>query len=91
MNFFEPQRRTWRQVWVSDNGSTLDYRDGVYRNRAMVFSGVSFSPQGDTVLQRLTFHNVAPDTVRQVFEASNDRGRTWTTTWTGIYVRQKSR
>lgn len=89
LNFFDPQRKTWRQVWVSDGGSVLDYRAGEYHDGAMRFSGVTLSPQGDTVLQKLTFYNVSPDTVRQVFEQATSRGGNWTVTWTGIYVRRK--
>jgi hypothetical protein len=88
MNFWDPQRRTWRQVWVSDRGNVLDYRHGEYRDRAMRFAGITIGEDGDTTRQRLTFHDVAPDTVRQVFEASTDGGATWRTTWVGIYVRR---
>ena len=88
MNFWDPQRRTWRQVWVSDRGNVLDYRHGEYRDGAMRFLGITIGEAGDTTAQKLTFHDVAPDTVRQVFEASTDGGATWETTWVGIYVRR---
>ena len=74
INFFDPNEKTWRQVWVADGFSATDYTAGEYRDRAMRFTGRSRSPQGAIVLQRLTFYNVAPDTVRQVFEASQDDG-----------------
>lgn len=90
MNFWDPQRRTWRQVWVSDRGNVLDYRHGEYRDGAMRFEGITIGEENDTTRQRLTFYDVAPDTVRQVMEASTDRGATWRTTWVGIYVRQGS-
>jgi hypothetical protein len=89
LNFWDPQRRTWRQVWVSDRGNVLDYRTGEYRDGAMRFRGITIDEAGDTTLQRLTFHDVAPDIVRQVMEASTDGGETWETTWAGIYVRQE--
>lgn len=88
MNYFDPLRQTWRQVWVSDQGNVLDYRHGVFRGDRMVFTGLRLDPAGDTVQDRLTFVHVSRDTVRQVFEASGDGGETWDTTWVGIYVRQ---
>lgn len=88
MNFHDPQRRTWRQVWVSDVGNVLDYRHGAYREGAMRFEGITIDAEGDTTVQRLAFHDVAPDTVRQVFQASKDGGESWDTTWVGIYVRR---
>lgn len=88
MNFYDPNRRTWRQVWVSDLGNVLDYRKGEYRDGAMHFEGITIDEAGDTTLQKLVFHDVARDTVRQVFETSADGGETWNTTWVGIYVRR---
>ncbi len=88
MNFYDPQRRTWRQVWVSDRGNVLDYRVGELRDGAMRFRGITIDEDGDTTRQKLTFIAVAPDTVRQVMEASTDGGATWDTTWVGVYVRK---
>ncbi len=88
LNFYDPQRKTWRQVWVSDRGSVLDYREGERRGDAMHFRGITVDAAGDTTLQKLTFRSVAPDTVRQVFQASKDGGATWDTTWVGVYVRR---
>jgi hypothetical protein len=88
LNFYDPQRRTWRQVWVSDRGTVLDYRTGEFRDGAMRFEGITIDPQGDTTFQKLIFEPVSPDTVRQVFEASEDRGESWETTWVGVYVRR---
>jgi hypothetical protein len=77
----------WRQLWVDDAGNTLDYADGAFRDGAMRFSGRTIDAAGDTVLQRLSFVPVHPDTVRQIFEASRDGGASWRTTWDGRYVR----
>ncbi len=88
LNFYDPQRRTWRQVWVDAFGSVLDYRSGEFRDGAMHFNGITISPAGDTTFQRLTFHHVSADTVRQVFHSSQDGGATWTEDWEGIYVRR---
>jgi len=88
MNFYDPQRRTWRQVWVSDRGNVLDYRQGELGSSGMRFQGLTISPAGDTTHQQLTFTPVATDTVRQVFEVSLDRGASWETTWVGVYVRR---
>lgn len=88
LNFYDPQRRTWRQVWVDDQGNVLDYRAGELRGDAMRFEDITIGPAGDTTLQKLIFHHVAADTVRQVFESSKDGGSTWTTDWVGVYVRR---
>lgn len=88
LNFYDPQRRTWRQVWVDGAGNVLDYRDGALVDGAMHFSGLTISADGDTTLQKLIFQPVSADTVRQTFESSKDGGATWTRDWVGIYVRR---
>lgn len=90
LNFYDVQRRTWRQVWVDGFGGALDYREGELRDGAMHFSGLTIGAAGDTTLQKLVFTPVAADTVRQVFESSKDGGTTWTTDWVGVYIRRAS-
>ena len=91
INTFDPQRRVWHQLWVSDNGTVTDYAEGRFDGKRLQFMARSRNAAGDTVLQRMTFHAVHRDTVRQVIESSNDRGRTWNAPpWIGVYVRKKS-
>jgi tetratricopeptide (TPR) repeat protein len=89
-NTFDPQRRLWHQLWVSDNGTVTDYSEGKVAGNTLQFTARSRNANGDSVLQRMTFHHVHRDTVRQVIEASADRGRTWNPPWVGVYVRRKS-
>lgn len=84
--FTEPR---WRQLWVDDGGNTLDYYDGHFSDGAMRFSGHTFDANGDSIPQKLTFHSVHPDTVRQVFEQSTDGGATWVVTFDGLYVKRR--
>jgi tetratricopeptide (TPR) repeat protein len=87
-NYYDTNLHRWRQVWMADSGGPLDYT-GEYRDGAMRFTGWTLDGQGRRVEQKLTFFNIAPDTVRQLFEASSDSGRTWTSTFDGRYVRRK--
>lgn len=79
----------WRQLWVDDSGNTLDYYEGRYADGAMRFVGHTFDAEGDSIPQKLAFFDVHPDTVRQVFEQSNDGGLTWVVTFDGTYVRRR--
>ncbi len=87
MNIYDRSRDTWRQLWISSTGNVLDYSEGELRDSAMHFRGASLDERGDTILQRLVFEAVAPDTVRQVFTQSTDGGANWQTTFVGLYVR----
>jgi len=87
INFWDTNRRQWRQVWVADGGTSLDYA-GSFTDGAMRFEGWTLRPNGGRVLQRLTFFPVSKDTVRQLFESSADSGRTWQPGFDGRYARK---
>ncbi|MGH7639040.1 MAG: tetratricopeptide repeat protein [Gemmatimonadaceae bacterium] len=88
INFWDTNRSKWRQVWVADGGSSLDY-EGELRDGAMRFEGWTLAPNGARVLQKLTFFPIHLDTVRQLFETSTDSGRTWIAGFDGRYIRRK--
>jgi len=88
INFYDNNRGKWRQVWIADNGSSLDY-EGSFTGGAMRFEGWTRNQAGQRVLQKLTFFPIAPDTVRQLFESSTDEGKTWTPGFDARYVRKK--
>ncbi|MEO6526735.1 MAG: hypothetical protein ABIP93_08945 [Gemmatimonadaceae bacterium] len=88
-NYYDTNLKKWRQVWMADSGGPLDYT-GEYRDGAMRFTGWTLDAKGKRVEQKLTFFNIAPDTVRQLFEASSDGGKSWASTFDGRYVRRKS-
>jgi len=88
INFYDTNRKLWRQVWVADAGGSLDYA-GSFHDGAMRFEGWTLAPNGSRVLQRLTFFPIHADTVRQLFETSTDSGKTWRPGFDGRYVRKK--
>jgi hypothetical protein len=88
-NWYDTNLGKWRQAWMGDGGGPLDYV-GEYKDGAMRFEGWTLGPNGMHVLQKLTFYNIAHDTVRQQFEQSADSGKTWSTTFDGRYVRRRS-
>jgi len=88
INFYDLNRAKWRQIWIADNGGSLDY-EGSFTDGAMRFEGWTKNASGTRVLQKLTFFPIAPDTVRQLFESSTDDGKTWTPGFDAKYIRKK--
>jgi hypothetical protein len=86
-NMFDRVTRRWHQTWV-DNGGLLLLLDGELQAGAMVLSGLSTSPQGQPVVNRITWTPFTPDSLRQLWEISNDQGKTWSVSFDGTYVRQ---
>ena len=89
INFFNAETGKWRQTWVDNQGGVLQL-DGEYKDGAMRYAGVTADRDGRKTLERLTFLNLSPDRVRQLWEQSKDDGKTWVITFDGDYVRKKA-
>ena len=46
-------------------------------------------PTGDTIVNHMVFHDIAPDSLVWDWEASRDAGRTWELIWSITYRRRK--
>lgn len=86
MNFYVPETGKWRQIWT-DSGRNLSYfENGEYKDGAMRFT--TTTPQGQP--GKLTFFNLGPNKVRQLYEVSADEGKTYQVSYDFIYVRKGS-
>lgn len=86
LNFYDPARKKWRQVWVDRQGGIIDLA-GEWVGTAMVLEGTSLQPDGSLGKIRGTWTPTAEGKVRQVFEESSD-GATWRVTFDGLYARK---
>ena len=87
VNFFDPGRERWRQLWVSSNGVVIEIEGGL-RNGSMVLEGTLTDAAGRSQPFRGTWTPAADGSVRQHFEISEDDGESWTTWFDGRYVRR---
>jgi hypothetical protein len=87
-NIYNSSLKKWQQFWTDDKGGVLEFT-GEYRDGELRYTGESLDQKGNHVLHRLTFFNLAPARVRQLWEQSTDGGKTWTTVFDGLYVRKK--
>lgn len=89
LNFYKTDLRKWQQVWVGSDGGVL-ILTGEYQGHKMILSGASQN-EGKQVWDRITWHNnAAEQTVRQVWERSQDGGNSWKTVFDGLYTKKKS-
>ena len=90
LNYWDPQLRRWRQIFIFDVGGVNDYT-GEWKDGEMRFlSAPSRTAAGATVNFRMTFIPMARDTVRQRIEISSDSGRTWTPGFDALYIRRRA-
>ncbi len=82
-SWWEPADSAWHQVWVDNGGLRLVLRGG-WTGEAMVLSGARLG--NASTMDRITWYPNEDGTVRQVWEVSQDAGRTWKTAFDGRYV-----
>jgi hypothetical protein len=88
LNYWDPQLRRWKQIFIYDIGGVNDYTGGWQDGEMRFLSAPSLTASGRTVNFRMTFIPMARDTVRQRIEVSSDSGRTWTSGFDALYVRR---
>lgn len=83
-NFAEKQ---WEQFWVDNSGLTL-HITGNREGNKMVLSNTAKTLQGGTIHNRISWYDNEDQTVRQVWERSQD-GKKWNKVFDGTYRRKK--
>jgi hypothetical protein len=83
LNSYDGTDKRWHQSWVDSTGSRLELA-GAYADKRMVLS----SAPGGTV-QRIAWSVNDDGSVRQLWEATEDGGKTWTVQFDGRYMRRK--
>ncbi len=86
MNFFDPERKQWRQIWVGSVGGITEFV-GEFKDGAMRFVGETRAGTNGP-LRRLTFFHIGPQEVRQFAEISTDGGKTFSTQYDFTYKRR---
>ena len=88
LNYYDPSTGMWHQNWVWKNGTTLPKLSGGLENGAMVLKGVQKGKQGE-IHHKITWTPNKDGTVRQFWEVSKDGGKTWQSSFDGLYKKAK--
>jgi len=87
-NIYDRAADHWHQTWVDSSGTLLQL-DGGMKDGSMVLSGERPARDGGgVVLHRISWTPAADGSVRQLWEASQDGGRSWSVLFDGLYVRK---
>ena len=87
INFYDPESRSWHQVWMGANGLPLRLEGSSDRPGRMSLTGTRITPQGP-VLNRITWTRQDDGSVEQLWESSADGGATWQVGFRGVYHRE---
>jgi hypothetical protein len=87
-NFYDTQKKQWRQVWVSPFEVT-DYAGALNAKGEMVLEGVAQQAGGATQRSLGTWTVNADGTVTQIFKVWDADKKTWVEDFVGVYRRKK--
>src|SRR5262245_46064449 len=88
LNFHDPLKRQWEQVWVGNDGLVLQVTGGL-KGTSMVLEGEAMDAGGKVAKHRASWTPQPDGRVRQYWQRSDDGGTTWTVAFDGWY-RHKS-
>lgn len=86
-NLFNAGTGHWEQFWVDNSGSRLHLVGGM-QDGSMVLQGAQDFPDASTGVasrERITWTPNADGSVRQHWQSSSDGGKTWKTSFDGLY------
>jgi hypothetical protein len=86
INYYDATEKRWHQDWVGGDGTILHLR-GNPKGGAMVLSGESKGARG-TIINRITWTPLPDGKVKQEWETSTNTGKSWKTSFVGIYEKQ---
>jgi len=87
VSVFDPNSKLWKQTWVDNDGSYLDFTGG-FADGKMTLSR-SAQKNGKTIHQRMVWHDITPDAFKWNWERSLDEGKNWEVMWQINYTRRK--
>jgi hypothetical protein len=88
VSVYDPKRKVWKQTWVDNQASYLDFEGGFADGR-MVLARSSAEVNGKPVHQRMVFHGITRDAFTWDWQRSRDDGKSWETTWQLRYTRAR--
>lgn len=85
-NVYYAGDKQWHQTWVDSHGLLLRIDGGLVDGK-MVLSGKRTTRTGKVVTDRIVWTPESNGDVRQVWDFSDDGGKTWQPVFDGTYVR----
>jgi hypothetical protein len=86
-NYYDPAAKRWNQLWIGLG--LLLHMEGGFRDGSMRLEGpLQYLAQGRITTLRGTWTPLADGRMRQLFEESEDGGKTWIVWFDGYYSRR---
>ena len=86
---YDAKTKTWRQTWVDNQSSYLDFTGDFSSPNETIFAMDSTGAGGKPVKLRMVFKNISADAFDWSWERSADGGKSWEVRWPIHYARKK--
>ncbi len=86
LNIYDQHTKKWYQTWTDSSGLLLQLRGGI-KQGTMVMVGETLNDSQQTTINQIHWIPNEDGTVRQHWQVSQDNGKTWQTTFDGLYKR----
>jgi Protein of unknown function (DUF1579) len=85
---YDRATKQWKQTWVDNTASYLDFTGGMVDGK-MIFVREAVQKDGRKFLQRMVFQDIKTNSVKWLWQKSEDGGKIWKTQWEIDYRRVK--
>ncbi|HEX6222236.1 MAG TPA: DUF1579 family protein [Acidimicrobiia bacterium] len=87
VSVYDEKAGMWRQTWVDSAGGYLAFT-GSFDGKTMELRTEPSERDGETVVQRMVFSDIADDSLEWAWQGSRDGGETWNDLWNISYRRR---
>ena len=85
VSMYNPQTEMWRQTWVDNQGSYLEFAGG-FADGVMILSRTG-ARNGEQIIWRMVWYDITESSLDWKYEMSTDDGSTWQSLWSIHYER----
>ncbi len=84
---YDSKKKQWQQTWVDNQGSYLLFT-GEFKDGKMELRTEPYERNGKTVVSRMVFKNIEPNSLDWDWQRSEDGGQSWHDVWNIHYKRR---
>lgn len=87
-NFYDKTDKTWNQLWIDNQGNKLKLKGQLDGNSMVMMSDPSINGNNQIVIHKITWTPLDNGDVRQLWESTQNGGKSWSVLFDGNYSKK---